>query len=770
MNCKTTGASLARALVMLMGVVWLSALALDARAQQTTVRGYVTDTVSEQALQGASVVLQDPTGAQLGTATDGDGYFIIRRVPPGPYTLFVTFIGYAPFQEDITLTAGQELERQIALAPQEAELEEVLVEAEQDEGITAVAAGLQTVQPAQIERVPMPGVTGDLATYLQTVPGIVVQGDRGGQYFVRGGSLDQNLALIDGLPIYMPFHLLSFYSAFPQEIIDEADVYTGGYGAQYGTRISSVMDVRTRKGNKQNFSASASLAPFLSTAHLEVPLIKNKVSFFGSVRQSLLEEAMPNMFGQRWPYRFGDQFAKLHAFINSNNSFSVTFLNTFDEGQLAGSTKDFTGETITVPPDSNEVSWTNTVIGGKYTFIPSRLPILAELSGGYSEMNNDIGPKGSPDRASKVKSLDLALHFTYFLDNGAIRFGGTGRRSDLSYALGGQFQDLDSAQDELTEISAYIEGDLPIASANLQIQPGLNFYVLPDRSQQWLEPRLRATWRPGGATSRYQIHASGGIYHQVIVGLNDERDIGNLFTAWVATPEDVPAPEAIHAIVGATIGVTPWLSIATEGFYKSFSNLSVPIFSAFPRFTTALQPADGEAKGIDVRLDMHDRPFWNGSVLDGYFSYTLSEVVYETEHVRYHPAHDRRHQLNALVHAQWGEVGVTVQWQYGTGLPFTASSGFDVWHLLTPDVDVASDPGQERVLYADPFGGRQPSYTRFDAWIERRFEHQRIVGTLRAGVINLFNRDNLFYYDLFTLQRVDQLPLTPSIGFKVEFR
>ena len=157
-------------------------------------------------------------------------------------------------------------------------------------------------------------------------------------------------------------------------------------------------------------------------------------------------------------------------------------------------------------------------------------------------------------------------------------------------------------------------------------------------------------------------------------------------------------------------------------------------------------------------------------MLDGYVSYSLSQVEYETAQVTYPPAHDRRHQVSALLHAGRGELGFTVQYQYGSGLPFTSSGGFDVWLLLTPDVDVARDPGLQRVAYNEPFGRRQPDYHRLDVWLERRIERQHSVATIRAGVVNAFNRDNLFYYDLFTFRRVDQLPLIPSVGFKMELR
>ncbi|MFQ5570243.1 MAG: carboxypeptidase regulatory-like domain-containing protein, partial [Rhodothermales bacterium] len=556
-------------LAMLLLVVLLGVGVQDGAAQHASVRGFVTDSTTEQSMQRATVVLHHAAGTTYGAATDGDGYFILRRIPPGRYVLTISFIGYAPYTEDLTLAAGEAAQRQIALGPQETELDEVVVQAEGETGVTAVAAGLQSVVPAQIERVPMPGVSGDLASYLQTVPGVVVQGDRGGLFFVRGGSLDQNLALLDGLPVYMPFHILSFYSAFPQEIIDNADLYTGGFGARYGTRISSVVDVQARKGNKQKLAGEFSLAPFLSTARLEGPVIKDKVSLIGSVRQSFIEEIMPDLFGQRLPYRFGDRFGKLHAFLSTNHSFSLIAMHTFDRGDLAGTEKSFQGDAVaTAINDSSEVAWENLVLGGRYVYLSNFLPLLVEVTAGHSAMTNEFGPPEARERTSDVRSFDVAAHFTYFIQQREIRFGVSGRRSTYAFELGGQFQDLESDEQRLTEVNAYVETDLTFADAKLRVQPGLHFYALPNRSRQWVEPRLRATWRPGGLSGRHQIHVAGGLYRQTVVGLNDERDVGNIFTAWIPTPEDAPVPEAMHVIAGWNMRVTPWLSVAAEAFYK----------------------------------------------------------------------------------------------------------------------------------------------------------------------------------------------------------
>ena len=751
-------------------LVWSLLTTVPAFSQQVSVRGFVSDSESEQPLQGAAVGLRAPDGTLRGAISDGDGYFILNRIPAGSYTLFIRFIGYATYEEELTLDGLNSIERTILLTPIEGELDEVVVESEVDAGISAVAAGLETVVPAQIERVPMPGVTGDLASYLQTVPGITIQGDRGGQFFVRGGALDQNLAMIDGIPVYMPFHVLSFYSAFPEEIIDRANVYTGGFGARHGTRISSIMDVQARNGNKQNIAGTLSIAPFLSTARLEGPIIKNRVSIIASARQSLIEDIMPSIFDQKLPYFFGDQFVKIHALLNPQHSFSLTGLHTFDRGDIAGTEKTFQGDIIAeAKNDSSEVAWNNLGYGGTYTFLSDRLPLMLDLSANRSEMSNEMGPRDARERISKILSNDYRADLTLSLNQGRLMAGGLLRTSTFRYALGGQFADIpEEAEEDLTEVTSYLEADWQ--PGNFSIQPGLHLYALPDRNQQWVDPRLRVSYWPTGPDGPWQFNAAWGIYHQAIAGLNDQRDIGNLFTAWTPVPADQPIPTSMHALTGVNILVNPKISLAVEGFYKDFDGLSVPIFDAVPRFTTQLQSADGSAYGFDSRLDFKEGAFWFVTRMDGYLSYAYSEVMYETAAFEYRPAHDRRHQFSALLQLERDELGLTLQFQYGSGLPFTESAGFDTWMVLTPDVNVASEPGQERIIYNDPFRGRQPSYSRMDFWIQRRVEYGRSVATLRAGIINVMNRDNLFYFDLFTFKRIDQLPLTPSVGFKIELR
>ena len=730
-----------------------------------TVRGFVSESARAIPLQGASIGLfPEADGRPLGTATDADGYFVISRVRPGRYTLRVSFIGYVTYEERVDVTAGAVMVRRVALDEDETLVGEVIVEAEREGGAATVAAGLQTIVPAQIETVPVPGVSGDLSAYLQSLPGVIAQGDRGGQLFLRGGAADQGLATIDGLPVYLPFHILSFFSAFPEEIVDEVDLYSAGFGARYGSRVSSVVDVRTRNGSKQRLSGSLALAPFLSGVRVEGPLVRDHVSFIGTYRRSLVSELMPNLLGQKFPYNFGDAFGKLHAVFGSGSALSFTGVHTFDRGDVAGTRKTFGGDIVNeAATDSNEVAWDNTVVAANYRYNARTLPLTVELNGGLSEMSNSVGPSGEPNRESKISSYDGALTLQYHLSGVAVRAGVRYRQSDLSYALGGQFQELESASSELQETIAFVE--LPIETGAFSLEPSVQVYSVPD-FETVVDPRFRASWSHTGQVP-ISVHAAWGQYHQAIAGLTDERDVGSVFMAWVPARERLQSSE--HIVGGLRVVPTRWLAVSLEGFQKKFTDLSVPVFSVFPGFTTALQSADGSARGFDARISLYDYPIHEGWTVGGHATYAYSRVLYETALTEYHPPHDRRQQVNVVLRAEHRDYAISLQSQYGTGLPFNESAGFDKFIVLTPDIDVEEHPGLDRIAYGEPFGGRLPVYARTDIWVEKRVDQPRHRLTVRAGAVNVFNRSNLFYFDLFTFRRVDQLPIVPSVGLKVEF-
>ena len=259
-----------------------------------TVKGVLTDEETGEAIPFANVVLD---GTRYGAATDINGFFLINKMPEGSYTLRVRFVGYEEYLEPITLSKGQTLVRNISLKTQSKTLKTVVITDNRiEERKIQTQVSVEKITPSQIQQLPSIGGTADLAQYLQVLPGVNSTGDQGGQLYIRGGSMIQNLCLLDGMIVYNPFHSIGLYSIFETDIILNADIYTGGFGAEYGGRLSSVMDITTRDGNKKRQSGKIGLNTFGATLLLEGPLKKetaqsrSTITYLLSAKNSFLSK------------------------------------------------------------------------------------------------------------------------------------------------------------------------------------------------------------------------------------------------------------------------------------------------------------------------------------------------------------------------------------------------------------------------------------------------------------------------------------------------
>jgi hypothetical protein len=467
----------------------------------------------------------------------------------------------------------------------------------------------------------------------------------------------------------------------------------------------------------------------------------------GSLRESIIERVSPDLLSTSLPYRFGDQFLKMHAYLNMTSSFSATALRTFDEGDLAG-----TGN------HRNRIYWRNEAYGGRYLYLPAEYPVLTELAVSYTTLNSEFGPDSSPQREAEVRGVRAAINFAYLLGDLDLKFGTFVRMLRFRYSL-------DDVWDKQATTEGGLFGEARIDMLPLvTLHPGFRLHSFPAQNRMSFEPRLRLSWRPLGRHKPHVGSAAFGLYRQDIVGLHDERDIAGVFTVWAPTPTDIDVARAFHSIAGWRSRIRPWPDGRVEVYHKSLSNLTV--FTG----TTGFRNADGTAVGADVKLEL-TRPFFYG-----YASYGLSRVKYVTagaggERFTFQPPHDRRHHLNLMGRLVRGPWSFSARWELGSGLPFTEVEGFynDI-DLTGADKQFLTSPGQTRVLYGQPYEGRLPAYHRLDISVERAFELHRAEGKIQAGVVNAYDRPNVFYYDLFEARRVNQLPVIPSVGIKVEIK
>ena len=228
-------------------------------AQEGSVRGNVFDKETGEPIISGTVRIQ---GTTIGTNTDLDGFFSLTNIEPGKYKLVATYIGYDSLVVDINIVDGGITYQSLYMEEGGVELEAVQVSAEKQKAKNEVLVSSVRVTPRQIKALPSTGGEPDIAQYLPVLPGIVFTGDQGGQLYIRGGSPIQNKILLDGMTIYNPFHSIGFFSVFETEAIRSVDVLTGGFNAEYGGRISAIVDIKTREGNKKKVKWCRFSKPF----------------------------------------------------------------------------------------------------------------------------------------------------------------------------------------------------------------------------------------------------------------------------------------------------------------------------------------------------------------------------------------------------------------------------------------------------------------------------------------------------------------------------
>jgi len=269
------------------------------------------------------------------------------------------------------------------------------------------------------------------------------------------------------------------------------------------------------------------------------------------------------------------------------------------------------------------------------------------------------------------------------------------------------------------------------------------------------------------------------------VGLSNEQDVSDVFTIWSASPNNTPVPKAVHFIAGWKGRPRPWLELTLEGYRKNLSDLAFPVFGEAINKVAEFSKVDGFAHGVDAKIEVTTQDLFLS------LSYNRSKVEYHRDEQRasgifspqlgnstlealtFTPPHDRRQQVNAMAQYRIGSNKVAIRWQYGSGLPFTQVRGYytDLSGSLDPkNTDYVTGSGRTLVSRSKLYGSRLPTYHRLDITLERAFSVAGAKVTAMAGVINVYDRNNIFEYNVFTGSRVDQLPIIPSMGIRVDVK
>ncbi|MDX1640312.1 MAG: TonB-dependent receptor [Balneolaceae bacterium] len=738
-------------LIFLVGLLFF--VTGHAMAQDASIQGLITDNATGQPLYGANIVLESPADedTRLGGSADSEGFYSISGIDPGTWIVRISFIGYVAQEDTITLDPGENRSISAALDPNDAMMDELVVEGAT--GAVMRDEGRQRITPTDLTRIPSPA-TGDLVTYLQTLPGVVTMGDRGGQFFIRGGTPSQNLTLVDGAVIYKPAHIVGFYSPFPQSIVSGADFYAGGFGPRYTSRISSVMDIQIRHGDRYSFKGSGSISPFAAEVMAEGPYNKGKSSWIFSARNSLIEDVSTwYPINEEQPFKFQSQFFK-SSYIDKNTRCSAMLMHTYDRGRM-----DF--------EEPESIQWRNFILGGKCVAFPEGSRSLMDTNVSITRFSNKVTEAEPFGFSSSVFGLNVDLNLRQYFKNIRFDYGIFTHLNYLSYDLGEKFVGLSGEGYSELKLGTYLETRIPVGD-RFSIQPGAALSFNPQGYGVSLEPRFRFSLLPFGNEAQ-ELSGALGLYKQSIVGISDMRDLSSVFVAWSGSPLGAKQMQAIHALLGWQQEIFRGFSWSIEGYYKTMSDIAVPVWNTIASFTTDLALADGEVFGADIRVEYNRGRFY---ALAGYgiskTTYTSAQdhfnVWFGEPIQEYNPPHDRRHQVNLLFSVELGGFTFGTRWQLGSGLPYTRPLGFDdLLDFRERLPDVTTDRGTRRVILDKPYQGRMPIVHRLDVSVEKSFQitDSGTALNLQFGAINSYDQTNIFYYDVFTHRRIDQLPFLP---------
>lgn len=741
-------------------------------SQTAEIRGFVYNEESGEPIPLANVFLK---GTTTGVTTDFNGFFTITKIKPGDYTFLVTSIGFDTFTQKLTFPKGEIITKNIYLNAADYQLAEVEINEERTARQNEAKVSVIKVTPEKIKRIPTIGGTADFAQYIQIIPGVVFSGDQGGQLYVRGGSPIQNKVMLDGMTIYNPFHSIGLFSVFDVDIINSIDVYTGGYPSEYGGRISAVMDIKTRSGNKKKFSGHLESGPFTSKLLFEGPIIPLKddnvtSSFMFSARSSYLKQTAPILYSYAdtngLPYVFNDFYGKWSVQTPKGSKLDVFGFSFNDNVSFENATN---------------YNWNSLGAGTKIMFLPPQTSTVVEANFNWSDYRMVQTEADAKPRRSSISGFEGGINFSYFSGTNLFKYGAQfiGFSTDFSFANAAGRTVSQAAY--TTELAGYMhykyKSDLFI------LEPGLRLHYFASLSEMSPEPRLMGKVL---LSDRVRFKFATGMYAQNLIDARSDRDVVNLFYGFLTGPEDIPEQfrgedvntrlqKANHLIAGFELDVTDNLYLNIEGFYKRFTHLTNinrnKIFDDSPEYEDEDEyikgdyiVEKGDAYGGDLTVEYEKGRFYFWGV------YTLTWVVRHDEKISYNPHWDRRHNLNLLASYVAGKEKnweLSARWNFGSGFPFTQTQGYyeflDFGSGIT--TDYLSENGNLGILYGDLNGGRLSTYHRLDLavkWWKEFDKHKKLEANF--SISNSYNRQNVFYFDRVTNARVNQLPILPSLG------
>ena len=682
-----------------------------------SINGFVREEKTGEPISYANVFLSNTT---LGSATNRDGYFVIKNVPEGSYEINVTMIGYGVYKNEIKMSKEKSTRLEIYLKEKIIETSEILVTAERQKFERTIESSQISLDLREINSAPA-FIEPDVFRTLQMLPGVQTSSDFSSALYVRGSTPDQNLIMLDGIAVYNPYHLGGIFSTFNTDAIKEADFHAGGFPAKYGGRMGAILNIINREGNANKITGMANISLISSKALIEGPIPKwkgMKGSWMISGRRTYFDtiiDALKIPIGKKsdgtdeyfqFPYYFYDYQVKINLDLNQNHR--LTYSRFYGDDVLSfnfDETEDYTNPDVNVQTDFSfkiDWPWGNHTNGLTWRWIISP-SVIAKSFISNSRYRFNFGFSSDSQNRYEYSDSTVVLYqnvdyniFDIINDNtieteiswkaaedhevkGGFQIKDVNFDAGIEISLADQdtsfsFRPL-SLENTTRETSLFLQ-DKWSFSDKLKFQIGLRGTDYSLHRKFYLDPRVGVKYH---YNEDIAIKLNWGIYHQFLTTANNQDENLRLVELWFGIPEDKSASVSEHIIGGLEYMSSNNIFYRVELYQKQFDNL-----------LTLKQENQNTVEGASDDSTMNE--FWDtkgnswglefllkksSGRLNGWIGYTFAEANYYNEPSGWHhPNFDRTHTLNIVTNFELNDdILISAALTQSSGNPYTKILG-----------------------------------------------------------------------------------------------
>ncbi len=733
--------------------------------ENASISGYVTDNATKETLIGATVQI---TSLKKGSKTNKSGFFSLTNIPPGEYTVTVSFIGYEKLTNTIKFKKTEQIRKDFLLITKESTTDEITITAEREIEKREISISKVNVPVTQIKEIRIGGES-DVFRALQMLPGVLTSSQISSGLFVRGGSPDQNLVLLDGATVYNPTHIFGFISTFNTDAIKDVELIKGGFPAQYGGRLSAVLNMTQKDGNRENFEGNASLGIISSRASLQGPMGWEGGSYFISGRSTyfdLIKKAMDEDPKDPLPdFGFYDLNAKFTQDLGIDDKI-------FASGFFSKDNFGIDNKGLVMDLDLS-----NKLLGLRWNKIWAD-NLFSNVNLSWSKYGNKLtvdnsGYKGIMDNS--IEDYTAKVNFEWFAsDEITAVFGSEINNYNFRYLqnFSGNTDSTQTGSDGGT-INLKVKDWNYAAFAHLNwqltgeisLQGGLRTYYWQQRDIVLLDPRFAVRF---AIDDNSAFKFSWGIYHQNL-RLSAMPDF-SFFDTWLPTDSTVDCAKANHYILSYETKIFADIDFSIDAYYKSLSNVSEVNMTATEGTTVSDVFEMGSAKAYGFEL------FFQKKVgnFTGWFGYAYGVIKSKFENINngeeFHPKYDRTHDIKLVLQYRLDE-----SWDFGANFTFQSGQSYtgatSRFQTRMPDENF----GNGHIFPSQKYGQRLPASHQLNISIGKKFDIFGLKSRLNLDIYNVYNHKDILmrYYDTSEkeaeLKDVTLLPIIPSLSLEINF-